>query len=193
MDFEGLSIACCLSCWNVKFIILYAWIALPWTKLWCLYLWYEIWVYCFCLFCLTHFTAQDRPAMQLYQPGARNRKRMGSGNKAFDFPPISPEHGGEHCYKTVIGTGSEKSADEWKKDHDRKKSCQYRKNTQLQPCFFVFWVICEYSALKSSVINVKWSASVRLSRIHTTSLRQIPHYLQRSDLYAFCSARNWFR
>lgn len=62
--------------------------------------------------CLTHFTAQDRPAMQLYQPGARNRKRMGSGNKAFDFPPISPEHGGEHCYKTVIGTGSEKSADE---------------------------------------------------------------------------------
>lgn len=66
----------------------------------------------FCLLCLTHFTAQDRPAMQLYQPGARNRKRMGSGNKTFDFPPISPEHGGEHCYKTVIGTGSEKSADE---------------------------------------------------------------------------------
>ncbi|XP_050974861.1 regulator of nonsense transcripts 3A isoform X1 [Labeo rohita] len=56
--------------------------------------------------------AKDRPAMQLYQPGARNRKRMGSGNKTFDFPPISPEHGGEHCYKTVIGTGSEKSADE---------------------------------------------------------------------------------
>ncbi|XP_043104218.1 regulator of nonsense transcripts 3A isoform X1 [Puntigrus tetrazona] len=56
--------------------------------------------------------AKDRPAMQLYQPGARNRKRMGSGNKTFDFPPISPEHGGEHCYKTVIGTGSEKSVDE---------------------------------------------------------------------------------
>ncbi|KAK7154366.1 hypothetical protein R3I94_007641 [Phoxinus phoxinus] len=56
--------------------------------------------------------AKDRPAMQLYQPGARNRKRMGSGNKAFDFSTISPDHGGEHCYKTVIGTGSEKSADE---------------------------------------------------------------------------------
>ncbi|KAI4886078.1 hypothetical protein NFI96_030132 [Prochilodus magdalenae] len=56
--------------------------------------------------------AKDRPAMQLYQPGARNRKRMGSGNKAFDFSPISPESGAEHCYELAIGTGSEKSGDE---------------------------------------------------------------------------------
>ncbi|XP_036444010.1 regulator of nonsense transcripts 3A isoform X2 [Colossoma macropomum] len=55
---------------------------------------------------------KDRPAMQLYQPGARNRKRMGSGNKAFDFSPISPESGTEHCYELAIGTGSEKSGDE---------------------------------------------------------------------------------
>ncbi|TRY66220.1 hypothetical protein DNTS_006062 [Danionella cerebrum] len=53
---------------------------------------------------------KDRPAMQLYQPGARNRKRMGSSNKNFDFPAISPEQ--EHGYKTVIGTGSEKIAEE---------------------------------------------------------------------------------
>ncbi|XP_017550780.1 regulator of nonsense transcripts 3A isoform X1 [Pygocentrus nattereri] len=56
--------------------------------------------------------AKDRPAMQLYQPGARNRKRMGSGNKAFDFSPISPESGAEHCYELAIGTSSEKSGDE---------------------------------------------------------------------------------
>ncbi|XP_072542284.1 regulator of nonsense transcripts 3A isoform X2 [Salminus brasiliensis] len=55
---------------------------------------------------------KDRPAMQLYQPGARNRKRMGSGNKAFDFSPISPESGAEHCYELALGTGSEKSGDE---------------------------------------------------------------------------------
>uniref|UniRef100_A0A3B4E5M3 UPF3 domain-containing protein n=1 Tax=Pygocentrus nattereri TaxID=42514 RepID=A0A3B4E5M3_PYGNA len=55
---------------------------------------------------------KDRPAMQLYQPGARNRKRMGSGNKAFDFSPISPESGAEHCYELAIGTSSEKSGDE---------------------------------------------------------------------------------
>lgn len=55
---------------------------------------------------------KDRPAMQLYQPGARNRKRMGSGNKAFDFSPISPESGTEHCYELALGTGSEKSGDE---------------------------------------------------------------------------------
>lgn len=125
MDFEGLSIAGCLSCWNgiktgkeIDYTVCMNSTFLnnlPWKKPCYLRLWYEIWVYCFCLFCLTHFTAQDRPAMQLYQPGARNRKRMGSGNKAFDFSPISPDHGGELCYKTVIGTGSEKSADEWKK------------------------------------------------------------------------------
>ncbi|XP_007227930.3 regulator of nonsense transcripts 3A isoform X1 [Astyanax mexicanus] len=56
--------------------------------------------------------AKDRPAMQLYQPGARNRKRMGSGNKAFDFSPISPESSTEHCYELALGTGSEKSGDE---------------------------------------------------------------------------------
>ncbi|KAF7709459.1 regulator of nonsense transcripts 3A isoform X1 [Silurus meridionalis] len=56
--------------------------------------------------------AKDRPAMQLYQPGARNRKRMGSGNKGFDFNRLSPEPSTEPCYELTIGTGSEKSGDE---------------------------------------------------------------------------------
>ncbi|XP_066497101.1 regulator of nonsense transcripts 3A isoform X2 [Hoplias malabaricus] len=55
---------------------------------------------------------KDRPAMQLYQPGARNRKRMGSGNKAFDFSPIMPESSAEPCYELAMGTSSEKSGDE---------------------------------------------------------------------------------
>ncbi|XP_062862230.1 regulator of nonsense transcripts 3A isoform X2 [Trichomycterus rosablanca] len=55
--------------------------------------------------------AKDRPAMQLYQPGARNRKRMGSGNKGFDFSTLSPEST-EPCYELAVGTGSEKSGDE---------------------------------------------------------------------------------
>ncbi|XP_031442666.1 regulator of nonsense transcripts 3A isoform X4 [Clupea harengus] len=55
---------------------------------------------------------KDRPAMQLYQPGARNRKRLGSTGKAFDCPAQSPEHCGDHCYDVTLGTGSEKSGDE---------------------------------------------------------------------------------
>ncbi|KAM6986748.1 regulator of nonsense transcripts 3A isoform 3-T3 [Aplochiton taeniatus] len=59
--------------------------------------------------------AKDRPAMQLYQPGGRNRKRMSSGGKGYDCPPIgnSPEHGADPCFQVVaMGTGSEKSGDE---------------------------------------------------------------------------------
>lgn len=56
---------------------------------------------------------QDRPAMQLYQPGARNRKHVASGSKGFDFSQLSPEPSTEPCYELTIGTGSEKSGDEW--------------------------------------------------------------------------------
>ncbi|XP_041936406.1 regulator of nonsense transcripts 3A isoform X2 [Alosa sapidissima] len=56
---------------------------------------------------------KDRPAMQLYQPGARNRKRLGSSGKAFDCAAQSPEsHCGDRCYDAILGTGSEKSGDE---------------------------------------------------------------------------------
>ncbi|XP_038140742.1 regulator of nonsense transcripts 3A isoform X1 [Cyprinodon tularosa] len=54
---------------------------------------------------------KDRPAMQLYQPGARNRKRMGSANKPYDCLPIdhSPECRTEHCYEVVsMGAGKER-------------------------------------------------------------------------------------
>lgn len=46
---------------------------------------------------------QDRPAMQLYQPGARNRKRMSSAGKGYDCIPVghSPEPGMDHCYEVV--------------------------------------------------------------------------------------------
>ncbi|XP_043987995.1 regulator of nonsense transcripts 3A isoform X3 [Gambusia affinis] len=62
---------------------------------------------------------KDRPAMQLYQPGARNRKRMSLANKGYDCLPIghSPECRTEHCYEVVAMTaeiqrGFEKSKDE---------------------------------------------------------------------------------
>ncbi|KAM9709679.1 regulator of nonsense transcripts 3A isoform 2-T2 [Menidia menidia] len=50
---------------------------------------------------------KDRPAMQLYQPGARNRKRMSSSSKGYDCHPagISPER----CYEPVaMATGLER-------------------------------------------------------------------------------------
>ncbi len=129
MDFEGLSVAGCLPNWNViqkgrKLIICMNSTSLSnlsWEK--SVFVVWNMSVLLLSFVSYSFHGTGTRPAMQLYQPGARNRKRMGSGNKTFDFPPISPEHGGEHCYKTVIGTGSEKSADEWKKrDQDRKKS-----------------------------------------------------------------------
>lgn len=62
---------------------------------------------------------QDRPAMQLYQPGARNRKRMSSAGKSYDCIPVghSPEPGTERCYDVVtmatgLDKGFEKSKDE---------------------------------------------------------------------------------
>uniref|UniRef100_A0A3B4U4D4 UPF3A regulator of nonsense mediated mRNA decay n=1 Tax=Seriola dumerili TaxID=41447 RepID=A0A3B4U4D4_SERDU len=62
---------------------------------------------------------KDRPAMQLYQPGARNRKRMSSAGKGYDCIPVgpSPEPGTEHCYEvatmaTGLEKGFEKSKDE---------------------------------------------------------------------------------
>lgn len=57
--------------------------------------------------------------MQLYQPGARNRKRMSSTGKGYDCIPAghSPEPGTEHCYEVVamatgLEKGFEKSKDE---------------------------------------------------------------------------------
>ncbi|KAG7238806.1 hypothetical protein INR49_030350 [Caranx melampygus] len=62
---------------------------------------------------------KDRPAMQLYQPGARNRKRMSSAGKGYDCIPVgpSPEPVTEHCYDvlsmaTGLEKGFEKSKDE---------------------------------------------------------------------------------
>ncbi|CAN9497594.1 unnamed protein product [Ophioblennius macclurei] len=46
---------------------------------------------------------KDRPAMQLYQPGARNRKRMSSAGKGYDCMAVghSPEPRAELCYDVV--------------------------------------------------------------------------------------------
>ncbi|KAK5607379.1 regulator of nonsense transcription [Crenichthys baileyi] len=62
---------------------------------------------------------KDRPAMQLYQPGARNRKRMSSTNKGYDCLPTGHSHEcrTEHCYEVVAMTagmerGFEKSKDD---------------------------------------------------------------------------------
>lgn len=55
--------------------------------------------------------------MQLYQPGARNRKRMSSAGKSFECIPVghSPEGGTEHCYEAVAtATGLEKGFEQSK-------------------------------------------------------------------------------
>uniref|UniRef100_H3ACX4 UPF3A regulator of nonsense mediated mRNA decay n=1 Tax=Latimeria chalumnae TaxID=7897 RepID=H3ACX4_LATCH len=52
---------------------------------------------------------KDRPAMQLYQPGARSRTRLGSGSKQYDCSRRSSEDSGERKYDGDIspGAGSE--------------------------------------------------------------------------------------
>ncbi|XP_061826724.1 regulator of nonsense transcripts 3A isoform X1 [Nerophis lumbriciformis] len=42
---------------------------------------------------------KDRPAMQLYQPGTRNRKRVNSAGKSYDCMPPEPE--AERCFEVV--------------------------------------------------------------------------------------------
>uniref|UniRef100_A0A8C9SMM0 UPF3A regulator of nonsense mediated mRNA decay n=1 Tax=Scleropages formosus TaxID=113540 RepID=A0A8C9SMM0_SCLFO len=55
---------------------------------------------------------KDRPAMQLYTPGARSRTRMSSAGNGYDCCSNSPERGGDRRYEVTAGTGSEKSGDE---------------------------------------------------------------------------------
>ncbi|XP_055726936.1 regulator of nonsense transcripts 3A isoform X4 [Salvelinus fontinalis] len=53
---------------------------------------------------------KDRPAMQLYQPGAHNRKRVSSAMRGYELPMNqSPEHAvADRCYEAVaMETGSE--------------------------------------------------------------------------------------
>ncbi|XP_055086801.1 regulator of nonsense transcripts 3A isoform X2 [Periophthalmus magnuspinnatus] len=58
---------------------------------------------------------KDRPAMQLYQPGARNRKRMSSSGKGYDCVPVghSPEPTADHCYEAP-GMGLDKAFEKGK-------------------------------------------------------------------------------
>ncbi|XP_078401672.1 regulator of nonsense transcripts 3A isoform X3 [Cetorhinus maximus] len=57
---------------------------------------------------------KDRPAMQLYQPGARCRTRLGSGGKAYDCCSKSSEDSIERKYEddSSVGACSEKSCEE---------------------------------------------------------------------------------
>ncbi|XP_053733507.1 regulator of nonsense transcripts 3A [Synchiropus splendidus] len=61
---------------------------------------------------------KDRPAMQLYQPGARNRKRMNSASKVYDCMPSlhSPEAGPDRCYE--VSPGLDRGFDQSKDDHE---------------------------------------------------------------------------
>uniref|UniRef100_A0A4W3J741 UPF3A regulator of nonsense mediated mRNA decay n=1 Tax=Callorhinchus milii TaxID=7868 RepID=A0A4W3J741_CALMI len=54
---------------------------------------------------------KDRPAMQLYQPGARCRTRLGSGGKMYDCCSKPSEDSTERKYEddSSVGAGSEKS------------------------------------------------------------------------------------
>ncbi|XP_055008704.1 regulator of nonsense transcripts 3A isoform X2 [Boleophthalmus pectinirostris] len=60
---------------------------------------------------------KDRPAMQLYQPGARNRKRMSSSGKSYECIPVghSPEPAADYAYEMAnmsLDKGFEKGKDE---------------------------------------------------------------------------------
>ncbi|XP_041127790.1 regulator of nonsense transcripts 3A-like isoform X1 [Polyodon spathula] len=55
---------------------------------------------------------KDRPAMQLYQPGARSRTRLGSGGKSYDCSSKSPVRIVDRKFEAATGTGSEKSGEE---------------------------------------------------------------------------------
>ncbi|XP_032878543.1 regulator of nonsense transcripts 3A-like isoform X2 [Amblyraja radiata] len=57
---------------------------------------------------------KDRPAMQLYQPGARCRTRLGSGGRAYDCCSKSSEDSTERKYEddSSVGACSEKSCEE---------------------------------------------------------------------------------
>ncbi|RXM33862.1 Regulator of nonsense transcripts 3A [Acipenser ruthenus] len=55
---------------------------------------------------------KDRPAMQLYQPGARSRTRLGSGGKSYDSSSKSPDRIVDRRFEAATGTGSEKSGEE---------------------------------------------------------------------------------
>lgn len=47
--------------------------------------------------------------MQLYQPGARNRKRMSSAGKGYDCSPVSPSAVTDCCYEVAtLDTALEK-------------------------------------------------------------------------------------
>lgn len=47
--------------------------------------------------------------MQLYQPGARNRKHMSSAGKGFDCLPMNPSQVTDYCYEVAtLETGLEK-------------------------------------------------------------------------------------
>ncbi|XP_069747283.1 regulator of nonsense transcripts 3A isoform X2 [Narcine bancroftii] len=57
---------------------------------------------------------KDRPAMQLYQPGARCRTRLGSGGRSYDCCSKSSEDSTERKYEddSSVGACSEKSCEE---------------------------------------------------------------------------------
>lgn len=58
-------------------------------------------------------SAQDRPAMQLYQPGVRIRTRTGSTSRSYDYTEKSFEEAYDRKYEvdSSTGGGSEKSED----------------------------------------------------------------------------------
>lgn len=59
--------------------------------------------------------------MQLYQPGARNRKRMSSSGKGYDCIPAghSPEPRTERCYEAVtMATGMDKVFEKSQDEHE---------------------------------------------------------------------------
>lgn len=55
--------------------------------------------------------------MQLYQPGARNRKRMSSAGKGFDCIPANTPPATDYCFElATLETGLEKVFEKNKED-----------------------------------------------------------------------------
>lgn len=116
---------------------------------------------------------QDRPAMQLYQPGARNRKRMSSAGKSYDCGPAghSPEPGTDQCYEVIaLATGLDKGFEK-SKEEDWACGC----------CDWVTWSSIDFEQRQDASERERhlfrlrawmsflgfWSTGARKSWVHT--------------------------
>lgn len=75
--------------------------------------------------------------MQLYQPGARNRKRMSSAGKGFDCLPGSPSPVTDYCYEVATLEAGLEKVFEKNKEAQWAVLGQIRINTDNTPVLLI--------------------------------------------------------